>query len=812
MARCGSQIYHHSELPLEPNADGLVFVHRDPAEVFKPDSVASFNAKPIVNDHPYEEVNPTNWSNLAVGIMTNPRRGTGADDDVLLADLLFTTPAGIRAVQSGKRAVSVGYDAHYEQTAPGLGRQKNIVCNHLALVDVARCGPRCTIMDGGLPLYSDAWRATGPLQAAAHQERCGCAACAAPALDGLTEPPRPGDHDDIDWRDDWNEQEHPRVPAGSEGGGEFTKGGGGAASSVKIQTTTGAVTAIHQPSDRLRDFATQVPDAEKAWVARRGSAKALKAYAVRALHEGHDPRLAVETLKEIAGREVHGAVADYANKLIDLLARAHEMDLSMHGRATARQGRRQDIAPTPQPQPQPEPAPDFEARMKQRRRDYAGMVPDARETWVAKRASARQMKALVIKALEEDEPPLETVKKLKELAAKELHGAVARYANTLIDHMAEAWATDFSLHRATPRKADVPQPRPAPEPSPQPEPHPVPPKPPTPEPKPTPGLRSKASLPSNISEVLAQKGARMTPLERDYHAKSWTNATMETLGAIQNLKILSGGVSYGSGAHYKPSLHGIQMQNEDKDSRSRTGTWRHEMGHAIDWNGDGYGTGAKFERNNQSYRAEQDRADEASKLVQAVRQANREKRQSTNVDPFEWEGEIPKSGLTEAQIKAFAGASLSTKVALMELLNYGNVAHTEAIRQGVPFLPSGQVERAGWVESSSNNSHFQDFVGSMTHEQVGNGHGKAYYDRMPAYKTAEMFANYVDLTNTKHGTIWRKILHAIAPKCCAHFDDIIAERAGLKDGPANPNAPDPETLRVQRLEAMRAASRQRKRA
>ena len=41
-----------------------------------------------------------------------------------------------------------GYNAFYEQTAPGLGRQKDIHCNHVALVDEGRCGKRCAIMDG----------------------------------------------------------------------------------------------------------------------------------------------------------------------------------------------------------------------------------------------------------------------------------------------------------------------------------------------------------------------------------------------------------------------------------------------------------------------------------------------------------------------------------------------------------------------------------------------------------------------------------------------------------------------------------------
>jgi len=234
VARCGEQVYHQSELPLEPNGDGFVVVSRDPDEVFRDESIRSFQAKPIVNDHPVEEVGPGNWNNLAIGVMVNPRRGTGADDDVLLADLLFTTPVGIQLVKQGKRAVSVGYDAHYDQTAPGRGRQKNIVCNHLALVDVARCGVRCTIMDGHA-IYDD----------------------------------------------DWNEADHPRGQPGN--AGQFAKGAGGGGGSISSglpysggsgahpaenPKTSASFSKSNPPPDELNGIKFQsysAPTTNKAW-------------------------------------------------------------------------------------------------------------------------------------------------------------------------------------------------------------------------------------------------------------------------------------------------------------------------------------------------------------------------------------------------------------------------------------------------------------------------------------------------------------------------------------------------------------------
>lgn len=144
IARIGEQLYHASELPMLGMRDGIIHVDREAAEVFDPASIASFQGKPIVDDHPLDIIDPDNIAAHQIGTATNVRRG----GDVLLADLLFTTRRGIELVRNGKRAVSVGYDAIYEQTGPGTARQRRIRCNHVALVEEARCGPVCSIGDG----------------------------------------------------------------------------------------------------------------------------------------------------------------------------------------------------------------------------------------------------------------------------------------------------------------------------------------------------------------------------------------------------------------------------------------------------------------------------------------------------------------------------------------------------------------------------------------------------------------------------------------------------------------------------------------
>jgi hypothetical protein len=148
MARTGDMLYGPEETPVH-SADGVtgVTITRDEDEVFRPDTVLSIIGKPVTNDHPDELVVPGNWAGTAVGHVVSARRGTGADASLLLGDIMICEPQAIQDVLSGKVEVSAGYDADYEETGPGRGRQRNIYYNHLALVDKGRCGPRCAIGD-----------------------------------------------------------------------------------------------------------------------------------------------------------------------------------------------------------------------------------------------------------------------------------------------------------------------------------------------------------------------------------------------------------------------------------------------------------------------------------------------------------------------------------------------------------------------------------------------------------------------------------------------------------------------------------------
>lgn len=150
IARIGPQMYAAIELPDLDDKDGVIEVERDADVVFSPETIASFTGKPVTIEHPSELVTPLNWRNVAKGSVHNVRRGEGDKANLLLADLLITDQELIDLIVKKRlKEISCGYDAEYEQIAPGRARQVSIVGNHVALVESARCGPVCSVQDSG---------------------------------------------------------------------------------------------------------------------------------------------------------------------------------------------------------------------------------------------------------------------------------------------------------------------------------------------------------------------------------------------------------------------------------------------------------------------------------------------------------------------------------------------------------------------------------------------------------------------------------------------------------------------------------------
>ncbi|OTG82360.1 DUF2213 domain-containing protein [Acinetobacter sp. ANC 4648] len=150
IACTGSLLYGEGEVPVTADA-GLIVITRGDDDLFRPETIASFEGKPITDDHPDDWVTPDNWKELSKGTAQNVRRGEGIEDHLLIADLLVQDKDAIEAVQGGKVQISLGYDADYTEVSKGKGVQSNIIGNHVALVDKGRCGSRCSIGDKQMP-------------------------------------------------------------------------------------------------------------------------------------------------------------------------------------------------------------------------------------------------------------------------------------------------------------------------------------------------------------------------------------------------------------------------------------------------------------------------------------------------------------------------------------------------------------------------------------------------------------------------------------------------------------------------------------
>lgn len=149
IGRTGEMLYGEGETPLETDDQGKILITRTAEELFHPDTIASFEGKAFTIKHPEDFVDKDNWSALAKGIIQNVRRGEKDEDgeESLIADVLVTDAFAIGLIRQGIREVSCGYEAAYEQTGEGKGIQKQIIGNHLALVEQGRAGPSYAIND-----------------------------------------------------------------------------------------------------------------------------------------------------------------------------------------------------------------------------------------------------------------------------------------------------------------------------------------------------------------------------------------------------------------------------------------------------------------------------------------------------------------------------------------------------------------------------------------------------------------------------------------------------------------------------------------
>ncbi len=151
VARTGTQFYLSEEIECKEKdkatlVNGGYEVMRTENEVFAPNTIASFEGKILTDEHPDELVTVDNQEKYNKGTVKNVKRGTGELKNFILADLVVYDKNLIQEIEKGKVGVSVGYLCSYEVKDNQLF-QKDIICNHIAVVDEGRAGEQAIIRD-----------------------------------------------------------------------------------------------------------------------------------------------------------------------------------------------------------------------------------------------------------------------------------------------------------------------------------------------------------------------------------------------------------------------------------------------------------------------------------------------------------------------------------------------------------------------------------------------------------------------------------------------------------------------------------------
>ena len=146
IARTGVQQYRGCEFGA-PVGDAVYDVERPEAEVFDRAAIASFEGKPVCDEHPQEDVTPDNYGRYMKGVCRDVRRGDGDLSNCLVADLCIYDADLIHKIKAGKREISCGYDCLWNPTGDSSYDQLEIRGNHVAVVDRGRAGHKVAIRD-----------------------------------------------------------------------------------------------------------------------------------------------------------------------------------------------------------------------------------------------------------------------------------------------------------------------------------------------------------------------------------------------------------------------------------------------------------------------------------------------------------------------------------------------------------------------------------------------------------------------------------------------------------------------------------------
>src|SRR3990172_918904 len=127
---------------------------RDPAEVFRGDSLQSFGQVPVTNEHP--PVGLISAGNARDYMVGSTGDSVIRDDDHVRASIMVADATTIAQMEAGKLEVSCGCSCDVDETPgnhPVYGRydavQRNIRGNHVAIVNSARAGKTARVRVDG---------------------------------------------------------------------------------------------------------------------------------------------------------------------------------------------------------------------------------------------------------------------------------------------------------------------------------------------------------------------------------------------------------------------------------------------------------------------------------------------------------------------------------------------------------------------------------------------------------------------------------------------------------------------------------------
>ncbi|EPF4505839.1 DUF2213 domain-containing protein [Enterococcus faecalis] len=144
--------------PYRRTDGGLSMEAKLPEELFSQATVASANGKPMTDDHPSEPVTAANYNKYAKGMTHTDAQ---VIDNKLVVSFTVTDSETIKKINDGKRELSIGFQADVaaeKGTYNGMqydSVQRNMLINHIAIVDEGRAGPEVAIRGDSVAFMID---------------------------------------------------------------------------------------------------------------------------------------------------------------------------------------------------------------------------------------------------------------------------------------------------------------------------------------------------------------------------------------------------------------------------------------------------------------------------------------------------------------------------------------------------------------------------------------------------------------------------------------------------------------------------------